>query len=110
MRLRGPISVATLALGAMMLSGCDVASDAADQIARDQARGVVNGVVAERFPGADISPVTDCIIDAASAGEILSIARASITGVTPETTQTVLDIASRPDAITCIARNGLSLL
>lgn len=92
------------------LSGCMGASKAADAIARDQAKSVVNGVVEAQAPGVNVAPVTDCIIDAASAGEILTIARASVTGVDNNTVNLVLDISKRPDAVKCIAKNGLSLL
>jgi hypothetical protein len=92
------------------LGGCNVAQGAADLFARDQARTVINGVVAERFPGVNVTPVTDCVIDNASAQEIVSIARASITGVTPETTQTVIAITRRPETINCIINNGVGLL
>ena len=65
----------------LLLAGCDAANDAADAIARDRAKAVVNGIVAQRFPGVTVAPVTDCIIDAASAGEIITIARDSVGGV-----------------------------
>lgn len=94
----------------MALPACDVAQQAADDVARGQARRAVNAVVAERFPGADATPVTDCIIEAATAQEILQIAGSSATGAQGEITQMVLQIAQRPDAVTCIARNGVSLL
>ncbi|RKF16008.1 succinate dehydrogenase [Roseovarius spongiae] len=99
------------ALAALLAAtGCTAANDAADAIARDRAKTVVNGVVQQRFPGVNAAPVTDCIIDAASAGEILSIARASVSGVTDETARDVIAIAQRPEAVECIARNSLALM
>lgn len=98
---------AALAIAAFVaLAGCGVVSDATDDLARDQAKSVVNRVVADRFPGVNATPVTDCVIDAASASEILSLASASITGVTDRTIETVVEIGSRPEALTCIARNS----
>ena len=97
-------------VAATLLTGCEAANQAADTLAREQAKGVVNGVVEDRFPGVNAAPVTDCIIDAASAGEIRSIASASVTGVDASTVELVLDIAKRPDAVQCIAENSLSLL
>ncbi|SDO26604.1 hypothetical protein SAMN05216196_104250 [Lutimaribacter pacificus] len=94
----------------MALAGCQMTSQAADTIARDQAKGVVNGIVANRFPGVNAAPVTDCVIDAASANEILRIAGASVTGVTQSTVETVLDIAQRPQSVQCIAGNSLTVL
>jgi len=93
-----------------LIAGCDVANDAADTLARDRAKTVVNGVVANKFPGVNAAPVTDCIIDAASANEILTIAGASVTGVTDSTVKQVVEIAQRPEAVQCIAENSLTLL
>jgi len=96
--------------GVAVLTGCGVVSEATDDLARQQAKLAANQVVANRFPGANAAPVTDCIIDAASAGEILSLAGASVTGVTQNTINMVVDIAARPQAVSCLARNSLSLL
>ena len=96
-------------LAVVALAGCDVAQQTADEIARDRAKSAVNGVVSERFPGVNAAPVTDCIIDNASAQEILVLARASITGLDEEAGRLVTDIAQRPDSIRCLASNALSL-
>ncbi|MGX0904077.1 hypothetical protein ACSSV8_002663 [Roseovarius sp. MBR-79] len=96
---------ALLALGA-----CEATNQVADGIARERAKAVVNSVVTQRFPGVNPAPVSDCIIDAASAGEIVRIASASVTGVTPEVVQEVVGIAQRPEATRCIAQNSLTLL
>ncbi|MGX0977048.1 hypothetical protein ACSSVY_002772 [Roseovarius sp. MBR-51] len=94
----------------LALTACDATNQVADGIARAQAKSVVNTVVSQRFPGLNAAPITDCVIDAASAGEIIQIASASVTGVTPETTQQVIQIAQRPEAVQCIAQNSLTLL
>jgi len=96
--------------GLVVLTGCGVVSEATDDLARQQARSSVGQVVANRFPGANAAPVTDCIINAASAGEILSLAGASVTGVTQNTINMVVDIAARPASVSCLARNSLSLI
>ncbi len=96
--------------GVLVLTACSAANDAADALARDRAKTVVNGVVANKFPGVNAAPVTDCIIDAASASEIISIAGASVTGVDENTVQQVIEIAGRPEAVQCIAENSLTLL
>ncbi|WP_116598328.1 succinate dehydrogenase [Primorskyibacter marinus] len=93
---------------ALTLSGCAVANDVADQLARDRAKSVVNSVVARNLPGVDAAPVTDCIIDAATASEIIAIAGDSVTGVTDTTAAKVLDIAQRPQAVECIASVAIS--
>ena len=100
----------TLLAAVTTLSGCAYASQTADAVARQQAKSVVNGVIAENLPGVNAAPVTNCIIDNATAPEILTIAGAAVTGMTPETGQLVLDITRRPDTVSCIASNGLGLL
>ena len=94
---------------AVSLGACVQANDAADTVARNTAKGVVNGVVAQRFPGVNAAPLTDCVIDNASRGEIFDIAKAGATGVTPSTVETVTTIASRPETVQCISKNGLGL-
>ena len=102
------VALCTLVL--CFLSACGAANKAAAALARDQAKTVVNGVVEARLPGVNVAPVTDCIIDAASAPEILSIARASVTGVSDSTVNLVLEISQRPESVTCIAENSLLLV
>jgi predicted ThiF/HesA family dinucleotide-utilizing enzyme len=95
---------------ATVLAGCNAVNDAADNLARARAKVVVNGVVDRQFPGVNAAPVTDCIIDAASANEILTIAGTSVSGVTQSTVDQVLEIARRPEAVQCIAENSMTLL
>jgi len=91
------------------LGACVQANDAADTVARNTAKGVVNGVVAQRFPGVNVAPMTDCVIDNASRFEIFDIAKAGATGITPATVETVTTIATRPATVQCISNNGLGL-
>ena len=97
-------------LASALLAGCAGGNNPADAFAQARAKNVVNGVVQDKFPGVNAAPVTDCIIDAASAGEILSIASASVTGVNQSTVETVLEIGQRPEAVKCITQNSISLL
>ena len=92
------------------LSACEMAQQAADDVARGQAKTAVNAVVAQRFPGVDATPVTDCVIENASAQEILQIAASSATGASGEVTEMVLQIVQRPETVICISGNGLPLL
>ena len=93
----------------LALSACVQANDAADTVARNTAKTVVNTVVAQRFPGVNAAPITDCVIDNASRFEIFEIAKAGATGVTPATVETVTTITSRPETVQCISKNGLGL-
>ena len=90
-------------VGLVCLAGC-VASDAAVQdTSRSVAKGVVNQILADRLPGVNTAPYTDCIIDNATTEEIISVAAAAGTGVTAMTVDTVLAVARRPATLNCLA-------
>lgn len=80
----------------------------ADQLARDKAKDAVNPVIAKNFPGVPLEPATDCVIDNASAAEIIQLARAGTTGLQPKDTQLVIEIATRPETIECLLKDGLT--
>ena len=95
-------------LCAAALSAC--AGPSADAVARSAAKSAVNPVLASRFPGIPLEPATDCIIDNATAAEIITFARAAGGGASEATARLVLDVASRPDTIACLATDGLPVL
>jgi len=96
--------------GAMLLGGCmQDLGPAGDILARDAAKGVVNGVVQSRLPGVNAAPVTDCIIDNASGPEIIQIAEAAVLGTSQQTTNLIVEIAQRPDTVRCAVNNSLGL-
>lgn len=104
------LTVTTLALAGCMQD----LGPAGDMLARDVAKGVVNGVVQSRFPGVDAAPYTDCIIENATSAEIIEIGQAALTGATPATTDLVVTIAGRPETVRCalnssMGRGGLGL-
>jgi len=80
----------------------------ADQLARDQARNAINPVLAQRFPGVPLEPATNCVINEASASEIFRLAKAGTVGLSPEDTQLVVEIATRPDTIKCLLESGIT--
>ncbi|MFD0859681.1 succinate dehydrogenase [Roseovarius aquimarinus] len=92
------------------LAACTAANDAADAVARGQAKNVVNTYVATRYPGLNAAPITDCIIDAADAREILQIASGAVTGLDAATAEQIGQIARRPEALQCIAQSSLTLV
>jgi hypothetical protein len=96
-----------LLLPAVLLAGC---AETQDQIARDAAKQAVRPVLAERFPGIPLERATDCVIDNASAREILILAADAVTGPTASTVEIVLDIVQRPATIQCLAEDGLPVL
>lgn len=102
-----------LAMGVVLaFAACD-SGGLADQIARESARQSVRSVLSARLPGVPVEAATDCVIDNASASEIIQLAggaaRASATQtVTPETTRLVMEIVTRPETIRCLATDGLA--
>ena len=97
-----------LVVGLTALGACTEGSDTADQIARSTAKDVVNGIVANRFPGVNAAPLTDCIIDNASITEVYKIAEAAVVGPSPQTTGLIVDIARRPETVRCATDNALN--
>lgn len=90
------------------LSGC---AEVQNEIAREAARNAVRPVLAERLPGVPLEPATDCIINNATAGEILSLAGDAAQGAPDAgTVDTVLAIGTRTETITCLATEGLPAL
>jgi len=91
-----------------LLSACT--TEMRDELARDAAKSAVRPVLAERFPGLPLEPATDCIIDNASADEILALAGDAVTGPTANTVEIVGRIATRSGTISCLAEEGLSAI
>ena len=81
----------------------------AEEVVRGQAKTVINTVVERKMPGLNAAPVTDCIIDNASMDELFTISKATVTGIDDSTVSTVMDVAKRPDTVTCIAKIKLGL-
>ena len=90
----------------LALSACT--SQMRDELTRDAAKSAVRPVLQERFPGVPLEPATDCIIDNASADEILTLAGDAVTGPTASTVEIVGNIATRPGTINCLASEGLT--
>ena len=92
---------------ASLLCACN--APVADEIARSAARRAVEPVLAARFPGVPLMPATNCIIDNATAPEIITLATSARSA--PESaTRIVLDVAQRPATIQCLATDGLPVL
>ena len=96
------IRLIAMALGLALLTACSGSEPMVQQTARNAAKSVVTNVIAQRFPGVNAAPFTDCIIDNASDQEILNIATGAITGPDEATVQIILKIASRPATVQCI--------
>ena len=100
-----------LLIAMMIMAGLTACTPAdRDQVTRSAASSVVSRVVIERFPGAPVQPVIDCIIDNATTPELLGLASDTVTGPTAATTESVLRIAQRPQTLQCLATRGLPSL
>lgn len=91
----------------VLLAGCGE-DGLADQLAREQARQAVNPVLAKRFPGVPLEPASNCVINNASAGEILQLAKAATTTVAQTDVELVVRIATRPETIECLLKDGVA--
>lgn len=100
--------IRAIALTALLsLTACVGFQDVADQLARQQARQFVNAEVQQRFPGVDATPITNCVIDNASAQEIITIAGGIALGNTDAASGAVGSILQRPATLQCTAGNYL---
>ncbi|QMU58262.1 MAG: hypothetical protein GKR98_08685 [Boseongicola sp.] len=93
---------------AMAIAACTPQQQ--DALAQDAAKQAVRPVLEERFPGVPLEPATDCVIENATASEILSLAADAVTGPTASTVEIVANILARPDTLTCLASEGLPVL
>ena len=97
------------ALSAVAVLAACVDTRPADTIAREAAKDAVRPVLQRRLPGVPVEPAVNCVIDNASAGEIISLARAGAAGAPdPASVETVLAILRREGTIDCLATDGLS--
>ncbi|ATX66741.1 hypothetical protein [Roseinatronobacter bogoriensis] len=84
-------------------------ADVQDQLARDAARSAVRPALAENFPGIPLEPASHCVINNASASELTRLALAAgQSTVSPQTSELVVEIATRPETIRCLATDGLA--
>lgn len=88
----------TLTCAALALSACATAQTTALDTGRSTAKAVVAPIVAETVPGPAGVVLTDCIIDNATAEELL---RLTVQGASPENVALVSNILARPATVTC---------
>ncbi len=101
--MRLPLGIALIALAA-----CTSAQQ--DSLAQDAAKQAVRPILEERFPGVPLEPATDCVIENATAQEILVLAADAVTGPTASTVEVTTRILSRPETIRCLAEDGLPVI
>ncbi|MEM9971969.1 MAG: hypothetical protein AAF762_12845 [Pseudomonadota bacterium] len=97
-----------LVVSLVAVTACTAAQQ--DTLAQDAAKRAVRPVLAERFPGVPVEPAVDCVIENATAQEILSLASDAVIGPTASTVEITTRIVSRPATIRCLAEDGLPVL
>lgn len=103
----GPKILTSVAL-LSALSACSLGDPIVEDTSRQIAKGVVNSVIQQRFPGVNAAPYTDCVIDNASTEEILGLAQNAALGDNQSATATVITITQRPATTQCITQNAIS--
>lgn len=98
----------SLAMAAIALAAC--APTTQDELARGAARAAIQPVLAERLPGVPVAGAVDCVIENASAQEILVLAADAVTGPTASTSEITTRILSRQTTQACLAREYVGLV
>jgi hypothetical protein len=98
-----------LAVPLLVLAACSP-QEAADNVLRRTAQTVVTPVLDDYMTGPQASAATGCVLTEATSDELRLLSRD--VGVIPGTStrQTVLDIAARPGAQSCLTAAGTPLL
>jgi predicted lipoprotein len=104
MRIPGVLCVALLAVAA-----CSP-QDVARQVSSRTAATVVYPVVNQYMPGDQASAATDCIVNAATQGQLEALMRDVGTRAGTDTERNVRAIAATPAAQSCLAARGLPQL
>lgn len=98
------------ALGALvavsLLAACDP-QVLADKAMRRTAETVVRPVLARELPGNVAEAATQCVLGAAGTDEIRALARDVGVEAGTLTVQNIRNLATRPSAAACFARNGV---
>ena len=110
MRLAVVLTASALALSGCVVQNPDQAAlppvalptmPSPDAAARTAARTAVNQEMARRLPGANVAPYTDCVVNNASAAELIDIGRQVNQG--GNVGNSVAAIVGRPATTQCIA-------
>ena len=94
-----------LTVAVLVLMGCSP-QQFADDVTRQAAQSVVTPVLDDFMPAAQAAGATSCVLDNASPEEIRALARDVAVEAGSQTVQSVLNIATRPRTITCLASVG----
>lgn len=89
-----------------LLAACDP-QILADKAMRRTAEAVVRPVLARELPGTVAEAATQCVLDAAEPEEIRALARDVGVEAGSLTVENIRNLATRPSAAACFARNGV---
>lgn len=98
--------LAIMMLAGLVLAACDPA-ELADKAVRRAAESVVVAVVSADMPAGPAQTATECILNAATAYEVETLARDVGVVAGSLTKSTIREIALRPAAQTCFAANSI---
>ncbi len=89
-----------------LLAACDP-QILAGKAMRRTAESVVRPVLTRELPGAVAETATQCVLDAASPGEINALARDVGVEAGTQTVENIRNLATRPSATACFARGNV---
>lgn len=98
--MRSVLTIAVLAV-----AGCSP-QQFADDVTRQAATSVVTPVLDDYMPAAQAAGATACVLDNAAPEEIRALARDVAVEAGSQTVQSVLNIATRPATVACLATIG----
>lgn len=73
-----------------------------DAVSREVARNAINAEISKRYPGINVAPYTNCVVNNASSDELIGIAQAA-RGNSVDLSQRITTIVTRPTTTQCIA-------
>lgn len=100
------VRLASLCILTLFVAACDP-QELADKAGRRAAESVVLPVVAKYLPGPQADQATRCIIETAPAADIKALVRDIGVEAGPSTIETVLRMASTPEAAACMLNAGI---
>jgi hypothetical protein len=88
----------------LSLCACVSGGSLVQDTSRALARSAVNSAAQQHFPGVDVSPFTDCVINNAETSELMQLAQAASAGSNgaTEALPVVKTILARPAASQCL--------
>lgn len=107
MQGRGILAMAITGALALGLAGCvGNGQGLVQDTSRSLARSAVDAAVRQYLPGVNVTPYTDCVINAANTSELVQLASVAARGTSAaaEAWPVVQGIASRPEAQSCLVR------